>query len=132
MRITSTATEMNEKRQAALSRKLEELAGSGGNDRSDLIVEVVPDLMDHLTRAADHDLAVDRLNRNAQTLQDVRAALSAIESGDYGICQECEEVIPSKRLDAIPWARYCVRCQEAADQAQRSSHPETFRLSEAA
>src|SRR3974390_1959167 len=42
----------------------------------------------------------------------VEEALARFESGDYGVCLGCEEPIPDKRLQAIPWARYCVRCQE--------------------
>lgn len=44
----------------------------------------------------------------------VEEALDRLESGDYGVCLECEEPIAGKRLAAIPWARYCVKCQEAA------------------
>ncbi len=39
-------------------------------------------------------------------------ALDRVESGDYGICLSCEEGIPDKRLTALPWAKYCVPCQE--------------------
>jgi len=39
-------------------------------------------------------------------------ALDRLSSGDYGICLGCEEAIPAKRLAALPWARYCVPCQE--------------------
>ena|SRR5579872_2071834 len=42
----------------------------------------------------------------------VNEALDRIESGDYGVCMACEEAIPEKRLKALPWARYCVHCQE--------------------
>jgi DnaK suppressor protein len=42
----------------------------------------------------------------------VDEALDRLDSGDYGICLACEEPIPSKRLRALPWARYCVPCQE--------------------
>ena len=42
----------------------------------------------------------------------VDEALDRLESGDYGICLGCEEPIPRKRLQALPWARYCVPCQE--------------------
>lgn len=42
----------------------------------------------------------------------VDQALDRLESGDYGICLACEEEIPAKRLRALPWARYCVPCQE--------------------
>jgi DnaK suppressor protein len=42
----------------------------------------------------------------------IEEALDRIKSGDYGICLSCEEPIPDKRLKALPWARYCVSCQE--------------------
>jgi RNA polymerase-binding transcription factor len=44
----------------------------------------------------------------------VNEALDRLKSGDYGICQSCEEPIPAKRLRALPWARYCISCQERA------------------
>jgi len=43
----------------------------------------------------------------------IEEALDRLDSGDYGICLSCEEPIPDKRLRALPWARYCVRCQES-------------------
>ena len=55
------------------------------------------------------------LNRNTidmKLLREISAALERIEHDTYGICLECEEPISSKRLDAVPWARYCVTCQE--------------------
>jgi DnaK suppressor protein len=55
------------------------------------------------------------LNRNTlemKLLREVQGALHRLESGTYGTCMECEEPISAKRLDAIPWARYCVPCQE--------------------
>src|ERR1051326_5672215 len=42
----------------------------------------------------------------------IEEALDRLHSGDYGICLSCEETIPEKRLKALPWARYCVVCQE--------------------
>jgi DnaK suppressor protein len=55
------------------------------------------------------------LNRNTidmKLLREVSDALVRIEHGTYGVCAECEEPISAKRLDALPWARYCVTCQE--------------------
>jgi DnaK suppressor protein len=43
----------------------------------------------------------------------IEEALNRLDSGDYGICLSCEEPIPPKRLRALSWARYCVKCQEA-------------------
>ncbi|MGH9723179.1 MAG: TraR/DksA family transcriptional regulator [Bryobacteraceae bacterium] len=45
-------------------------------------------------------------------LRQVNEALDRIQAGDYGVCLNCEEEIPAKRLRALPWARYCVPCQE--------------------
>jgi len=44
----------------------------------------------------------------------VDEAIDRLDSGDYGICLGCEEPIPAKRLQALPWARFCVPCQEQA------------------
>jgi DnaK suppressor protein len=43
----------------------------------------------------------------------VEEALNRLDSGDYGICLCCEEPIAPKRLRAISWARYCLKCQES-------------------
>jgi DnaK suppressor protein len=56
------------------------------------------------------------LNRNTieiKLLREVTDALRRIDHGTYGVCAECEEEISVKRLDALPWARYCVTCQES-------------------
>jgi DnaK suppressor protein len=55
------------------------------------------------------------LNRNTidmKLLREISDALHRIDTDTYGICMECEEPISTKRLDAVPWARYCVTCQE--------------------
>jgi len=44
----------------------------------------------------------------------VEEALDRLDTGDYGICLSCDEPIADKRLRAIPWARYCVTCQDLA------------------
>jgi DnaK suppressor protein len=42
----------------------------------------------------------------------IEEALDRLDSGDYGVCMACEAPIPSKRLRAVSWARYCVSCQD--------------------
>jgi DnaK suppressor protein len=42
----------------------------------------------------------------------VEEALDRLDSGDYGTCLACDEPIAEKRLIALPWARYCVKCEE--------------------
>jgi len=48
----------------------------------------------------------------------IEEALDRLNSGDYGICLSCDEPIPPKRLQAVSWARYCVRCQEAGAERE--------------
>ena len=55
------------------------------------------------------------LNRNTidvKLLREISDALLRFDNDTYGVCMECEEPISPKRLDAVPWARYCVTCQE--------------------
>jgi len=55
------------------------------------------------------------LNRNTidmKLLREIGDALDRLDHDTYGVCMECEEPISVKRLDAVPWARYCVTCQE--------------------
>jgi DnaK suppressor protein len=54
----------------------------------------------------------------------IEEALDRIHSGDYGVCLACEEAIPAKRLHALPWAKYCVPCQEKAGGMQERTIPE--------
>ena len=44
----------------------------------------------------------------------VEEALDRLDAGDYGICLACDEPIAEKRLRALPWARYCVACEDNA------------------
>lgn len=55
------------------------------------------------------------LNRNAATtrqLRQIKEALERIDDGSYGVCAECEKPISPKRLQAVPWAKFCVQCEE--------------------
>ena len=55
------------------------------------------------------------LNRNTldlKLLREVQAALRRVQQGTYGVCAACDEPISAKRLEAVPWAKYCVACQE--------------------
>jgi DnaK suppressor protein len=45
-------------------------------------------------------------------LRQIQEALDRLQLGEYGTCLSCAETIPPKRLKALPWAKYCVKCQE--------------------
>jgi DnaK suppressor protein len=43
-------------------------------------------------------------------IEAIDQALSKIESNEYGICESCGDKITPKRLEAIPWTPFCIRC----------------------
>jgi DnaK suppressor protein len=51
-------------------------------------------------------------------LQNVENALSRINEGSYGECANCGNEIETKRLEAVPWARHCLECQELMERGQ--------------
>jgi DnaK suppressor protein len=104
-----------EKYKAMLVAKQEELAG-GLRNRDEILIEKTPDALDEVQLAGERELAIRNLDREASLLRDVRAALFHMKDGSYGVCLHCEEDIKPKRLEAVPWAAYCIRCQEARDR----------------
>ena len=50
-----------------------------------------------------------------QEMAEIRAALARIDAGRYGICDACGAAISAARLEALPMARRCVRCQERVE-----------------
>jgi DnaK suppressor protein len=59
-------------------------------------------------------------NKHTQ-LSLVRLALERLENGSYGECLDCGEVIASKRLEAVPWTPYCIRCQEKLEDGYQAA-----------
>lgn len=98
-----------------LKAKYDELSSSTIN-RDDIAIEAAADEMDRLQQQMGRDMAIRNLDRTATLLKSVRAALDRIEDEIYGVCLRCEEPIAEKRLKAVPWAAYCVGCQEAIDR----------------
>jgi DnaK suppressor protein len=61
------------------------------------------------------------LGENERTkLRLVEEALAKIDEGIYGVCERCEEAIPVKRLDLLPFTRYCVQCQTELEKESAS------------
>jgi DnaK suppressor protein len=70
---------------------------------------------DLLDEPAQEDLDFALVEMQAQTLENITVALARLHAGDYGICHECQEEIPEKRLRALPFATKCLACQESAE-----------------
>jgi phage/conjugal plasmid C-4 type zinc finger TraR family protein len=69
-----------------------------------------------LDEQIDRDTSLHEQERRELTTID--RALTKMASGSFGVCEDCEEEIPSRRLTAVPHARLCAKCQEFEERQQ--------------
>jgi DnaK suppressor protein len=86
-----------------------------GNDLSIDDAET-PDPVDLAVRNYSKNVMLAVSENESRQLTLIDEALRRIEDEEYGPCQNCEKPINPKRLAAIPWARYCLDCQQLLEQ----------------
>ena len=98
-------------REALLKMKSEVMANLGVKFNT---IASMPRVNEEDQAQQSHEESVQlRLNSlDYNKLRQVDAALDRLDDGEYGVCMACEEQIPARRLQIIPWAKYCVACQE--------------------
>ncbi|MDX6446677.1 MAG: DnaK suppressor protein [Blastocatellia bacterium] len=74
--------------------------------------EATQDPADMAANAYTKELMMSMSTNDRQLLESIDGALSRIDAGEYGKCIHCGEPILEKRLEAVPWARHCLRCQD--------------------
>lgn len=81
------------------------------------------DSLDIASSSRDREITFMLKSRELDELRAVEDAIERIDADDYGICANCEDPIELKRLEAIPWARFCRACQEEMENrhSQRRS-----------
>lgn len=100
----------------ALERKADEVRNSMSAQKAAQVVSRLDVPSDEGDLSQQHHEEWIFLNRNTidmKLLREIGDALRRIDNDTYGVCMDCEEPISLKRLDAVPWARYCVACQES-------------------
>ena len=84
--------------------------------------------LDRASAYADQSLKLKIRTRESRLIKKLKQALERIENGTYGICEECEEEITIKRLEARPVTTKCIDCKENEEQTELStkSSPDDF------
>jgi DnaK suppressor protein len=116
---------MDKKRQEAYRKKLQ-------TKREELLLNI--SRVEEEGRAADEDTTVDLADKAANSytkeflfgqtnidrnlLRLIDESLLRIREGEFGLCANCEKEVQQKRLDAVPWAKYCIECQEKQERGQ--------------
>jgi len=68
------------------------------------------------TDSYEQEFTLELMDSERKLLAEINDALSRIEDGTYGFCEVDGEPIPRQRLEAIPWARYCVACASLSEK----------------
>ena len=76
------------------------------------------DIADRAASSYTKEFLFSQSNNDRQLLQMVETALQRIREGSFGECVSCGNEINAKRLEAVPWTRYCIECQEKLEKGQ--------------
>jgi len=74
------------------------------------------DLADKAANSYTKEFLFGQTNTDRTILQLIDDALERMKGNDYGLCLNCQEEVQQKRLDAVPWAKHCIACQEKLEQ----------------
>lgn len=81
-------------------------------------MDTAQDIADRASSSYTKEFLFHQSSSERQTLQMVEAALNRIREGTFGECISCGNEINPKRLEAVPWTRYCIECQEKLEKGQ--------------
>jgi DnaK suppressor protein len=103
----------------ALSELEEEALRPVGGESAGGLSDVPVHPADMGTDNFDDELDLTLLENEQQLVVDIDDALARIKAGTYGRCENCHREIPRERLEALPYARYCIECAEKFERVVR-------------
>ena len=104
------------KRLEERQRELRQAMTRTAQDGREADVESAQDIADRAANSYNKEFLFHQSNNERQLLQMVDGALDRIREGSFGQCISCGEEINSKRLEAVPWTRHCIACQEKLEK----------------
>jgi DnaK suppressor protein len=78
--------------------------------------EITQDIADKASSSYTKEFLFSLSDGERVLLQQIDQALARVEEGNYGLCTNCGNPIPEKRLEAVPWTPYCVDCMELSEK----------------
>jgi DnaK suppressor protein len=99
--------DLNQMTDEALRRDQPDLSGNLSN--------VPLHMADIGTENYDQEFTLELIENEQDTLGEVHEALSRIDAGTFGRCEECGEPIARQRLQALPYTRHCIQCARALE-----------------
>jgi len=109
---TAVKSQKSMYRTLLLKKRTELLASTKGAPEALATNVQSPDVVEFAVRTAEQDVTAVTASLRSQLLREVDNALGRCARGTYGACEGCQVEISAPRLKAVPWARYCLTCQE--------------------
>ena len=78
--------------------------------------DATQDIADKAANSYTKEFLFSQSNNERFTLQLVDEALKRVKNGGFGLCVQCQAEIQQKRIEAVPWTRHCIACQEKQEQ----------------
>jgi len=104
------------KRLEERQRELRHAVSRTAQDGREADIETAQDVADRAANSYTKEFLFSQSSSERQTLQMVEGALERIREGSFGECIACGDEINPKRLEAVPWTRHCIACQEKVEQ----------------
>jgi DnaK suppressor protein len=100
----------------AKQEEIRRMVARSEQDGREADIEITQDLADRAANSYTKEFLFHQSDDNRRILQLIQEALRRAEDGSYGFCVECQQDVQAKRLEAVPWARHCIGCQEKQEK----------------
>lgn len=117
--VKAPKKDLTDKIRKRLLAKREELVADLAKNREvsdETIDESAQDMADRATSAYTKEFAYSLSENDRKILLLIDEAMGRLDAGTYGTCVHCAQPVQEKRIEAVPWARHCLDCQELQDK----------------
>jgi RNA polymerase-binding transcription factor len=109
-------TEYFKKRLESRQQELRRTVSRTEQDGRTVDEESTQDIADRAASSYNKEFLFHQSNNDRQLLAMVESALERLRLGSFGECISCGKDINVKRLEAVPWTRHCIECQEKLEK----------------
>ena len=133
--VTGSSEKLGRKQVEAVNTKYQEIRSALQQQRSELLrlvtakplsegieITACPDLNDQATAEMDQHFMLSLKERERNLLKQIDSALARLAADRYGICEDCGEEIPLRRLQARPMTTLCVACKTLQEEDEKIRH----------
>lgn len=78
--------------------------------------DIAEDVGDRAEKSYTKEFLLSLSNNDRNQLLMIDEALRKIEKNEFGLCENCGQEIEKKRLEAVPWTPYCIKCQQKMEE----------------